>query len=144
EHEQKGVHAMPNRQLVARGSILAAALLVLPSATLRAQDPVKVAPDNYKVASENAYVRVLDIHLAPGAKVATHSHPGYVAVALTPCKVKFTSGGKTQEAEFKAGEASWRDAETHSAENVGTAECHALNIEVKAAKKKAAAKPKKK
>ncbi len=111
---------------------LIAFLTVFASERALAQDPVKVAPGNYKVVVENSHVRVLDIHIKPGGKVAVHSHPGYVAVAFTPCKVKFTSSdGKTNEAEFKADEAVWRDAETHSAENIGTAECHALNIELK-------------
>jgi hypothetical protein len=48
------------------------------------QDPVKVAPDIYKVRLENDQVRVLDIHRKPEAKSPTHSHPAYVVVALSP------------------------------------------------------------
>ncbi len=97
-----------------------------------AQDPVKVAPDIYKVRLENDQVRVLDIHLKPGAKSPTHSHPAYVLVALSPCKVKFTlPGGKTTEAEIKLGEVAGSDPVTHSAVNVGSSECHVLNIELK-------------
>ncbi len=36
----------------------------------QAQDPVKVAPGNYKVTLDNSRVRVLDIHIKPGEKVA--------------------------------------------------------------------------
>jgi quercetin dioxygenase-like cupin family protein len=98
----------------------------------RAQDPVKVAPGNYKVTLDNSRVRVLDIHIKPGEKVATHSHPGYIAMALTPCKVKFTDAkGKSETADFKPNEPVWRPAETHAAENVGTEECHAMNFELK-------------
>ncbi|MDP9362481.1 MAG: cytoplasmic protein [Acidobacteriota bacterium] len=111
-------------------------LFVILAATVSAQDPVKVAPDNYKVTTNNTRVRVVDIHLKPGDKVPMHSHPGYVAVALTPCKVRFTSpAGKTQDVEFKAGDANWRDAETHAVQNIGESECHVLNIELKSGRK---------
>ena len=66
-----------------------------------------------------------------------HSHPGNIAMALTPCKVKFTDAkGKSATADFKPNEPDWRDAETHSTENVGTEECHAMNIELKGPAKK--------
>jgi quercetin dioxygenase-like cupin family protein len=126
---------MSNLNLIAHASFLAG-LLALSGGTARAQDPVKVAPETYKVTSDNQYVRVLDVHLKPGGKSPMHSHPGYVAVALTPCKVRFSApDGKSQEVEFKGGEASWRDPEHHSVENLGTAECHVMNIEVKKAGK---------
>jgi quercetin dioxygenase-like cupin family protein len=113
-----------------------AALLALSAGTALAQDPVKVAPEVYKVISDNQYVRVLDVHLKPGGKSSMHSHPGYVAVAMTPCRVRFYApDGKSQEVEFKGGEASWREAESHSVENLGTTECHVMNIEVKNANK---------
>lgn len=120
-------------------------LLAVSAAALMAQDPVKVAPGTYKVTVDNPSVRVLDVHLKPGEKVPMHSHPGYVVVALSDCKAKFTmADGKSQETEVKAGESQWRAAESHAVENTGSGECHVLNIEVKKAKAaaKAAAKPK--
>ena len=98
----------------------------------RAQDPVKVAAGNYKVALDNNRVRVLDIHIKPGEKVAMHSHPAYIAMALTPCKVKFTdSNGKSNTVDFKPNEPVWRPVESHAVENVGTEECHAMDFELK-------------
>jgi quercetin dioxygenase-like cupin family protein len=135
---------MQKLRLLGRSFFLTA-LLAFSARVVTAQDPAKVAPESYKVTSENKYVRVLDIHLKASAKVPMHSHPGYVAVALTPCKVRFTTpDGKTQEAEFKPGEAVWREAESHSAESLNSSECHALNIEVKGAvpKKRASSKTK--
>lgn len=117
--------------------ILAAAFVLFPL-TVMAQDPVKVSPELYKVVIDNASVRALDVHIPAGAKSPMHSHPASVISAFTACKIKFTSSdGKTREAEFKPGDAVWRDAETHAAENVGSAECHALQIELKTASKKA-------
>lgn len=118
--------------------------LCLAASTAFAQDPAKVTPGTHKVILENDRVRVLDVRVKPGQKVPTHSHPAYVVYALSDFKVKFTyPGGKTAELAGKAGEASWREAETHAAENVGTTELHVLNVELKeAAKKPAPAKKK--
>ena len=134
---------MPRPSLLGRSFPLVA-LVALSAHVVMAQDPVKVAPETYKVTSENEYVRVLDVHIKASAKVPMHSHSsGYVAVALAPCKVRFASPeGKSQDVELKAGEAMWRDAESHSAENIGTSECHALNVEVKAATAKKGTSPK--
>jgi quercetin dioxygenase-like cupin family protein len=127
---------MPTGRLLGR-TVFLVALLALSASIGVAQDPVKVAPESYQVSSENNYVRVLAVHLKASAKGPMHAHPGYVAVALTPCKVRFTSpDGKSQDVDLKEGEATWRDAESHSVENLGASECRALNIEVKAAKAK--------
>jgi len=97
-----------------------------------AQDAVKVAPDVYKVAVDNADVRALDIRIKPGVKVAMHSHPASVLTAYGPCKIRFSSpDGKSHDVEFKAGDIVWNDAQTHASENVGTTECHALQVELK-------------
>lgn len=103
-----------------------------------AQDPVKVAPETYKVRLENDKVRVLEIDVKPGAKIPTHSHPAHLVVALSPCKVKFTlPDGKTNVAEMKTDDVIWSDPTTHSADNVGASDCHVLNIELKEPGKKA-------
>jgi quercetin dioxygenase-like cupin family protein len=113
--------------------IVLVGLCLLAVAPLQAQDPVKVAPENYKVVLDNAQMRILDVHLAPGGKTPMHSHPGYAVYSFTDSKVKFTMpDGKTAVVDIKAGETMWRNAETHSAENVGTTEVHVLNIELKA------------
>ncbi len=118
---------------IVAGPLLLMGLVFSLSATM-AQDPAKVTPKTHKVLFENERVRVLDVRVATGQKVPMHSHPGYVVYALTPYKVKFTSpDGKATIVEGKAGEAGWRDAETHAPENVGTKELHVLNIEIKEA-----------
>jgi quercetin dioxygenase-like cupin family protein len=109
------------------------------------QDPVKVSPDVYKVALDNDRVRVLDITLKPGQKSPMHDHPDYVIYALSDGKGKFTDkAGKTQEIELKKGQAVWENAMSHAVENVGPAEIHVLNIELKEPKAKKAAEPAKK
>lgn len=110
-------------------------VMVLVPVIAAAQDPVKISPEIYKVTVDNASVRALEVRIPVGAKSPMHSHPASVVAAFSPCKVKFTSpDGKSREVEFKVGDTVWRNAETHAAENVGTAECHALQVELKKTK----------
>jgi hypothetical protein len=109
-------------------------LLVLGAAgTVAAQDPVKVAPKNFKVLLENDKVRVLDFHSTAGTKIPMHSHPGYVSYSVSGAgKTKFTSAdGKTTEAAAATGQATWHDAETHASEYEGTGTTHVLLVELK-------------
>lgn len=116
--------------LAAAFSLLIASGLAAPPAS--AQDPVKVAPSTYKVLLENDHVRVLDVRLKRGKKSPMHSHPTYIAYMLADIQVRFTGpDGKTADVETPEGQAVWRDAETHSAENIGSSELHVLNFELK-------------
>ena len=91
----------------------------------------EVAPDIYKSVFENDRVRVLDVHMRPGATSARHAHPDYVVYLLTPAKVKFTApDGSSAEAEFPAGVV-WRDAEEHAVENVSGTDLRAVFVELK-------------
>jgi quercetin dioxygenase-like cupin family protein len=95
-------------------------------------DPVKLAPEIYKVTLDNDRVRVLEIHLPAGTKTPMHSHPDYLAVTINAGKVRFTQAdGTSKEVEFKLGDTFFAKAETHAAENIGNSELHALNIELK-------------
>lgn len=97
-------------------------------------DPVALAPEIYKVLFENEHVRVLEIRLKPGAKSPMHSHPHYVAVALSRFKLKLTTpDGQTRQMIFSEEETGWSESETHAVENIGDFEMHALNIELKRA-----------
>jgi beta-alanine degradation protein BauB len=97
------------------------------------RDPVFVTPSTHKTVLENEQVRVLDIHVEPGATAPMHSHPAYAFYALTPLRVRFTyPDGKSEVIEAEAGAVGWREAETHSVENLGTNELHVLNFELKA------------
>jgi hypothetical protein len=94
-------------------------------------DAAQVAPDVYNVVFENDRVRVLDVHMRPGAKSARHAHPDYVVYMLGAAKVKFTApDGTSAEAEFPAG-AVWRDAEEHAVENISGTDLRAVFVELK-------------
>ena len=105
---------------------------ILAVVVAKAQDPAKVDSAHYKVILNNQHVRVLDVHHKPGEKSPMHSHPNHVVYSFTDSTVRFTSSnGKTDIRTAKAGQVVWRGAETHTAENVGKNEEHALDIELK-------------
>lgn len=113
-------------------NILFITLLVFATPMARAQDMVKVAPQNCKVLLENERVRVVEVVQKPGEKLAMHSHPANIVYAFASAKAKYTTpDGKTHERELKAGQAVWSDGVTHSSENVGTTESRVLVIELK-------------
>jgi len=115
---------------MARAAALAA-LAGIPFVAM-AQDAAKAAPDIYKVALENAWVRAFDIRIPSGGRTPMHSHPASLLTVYTPCKVRFTlADGKKTDVDFKGGETVWREPETHAVENIGTGECHALQVEMK-------------
>ncbi len=95
-------------------------------------DPVQIAPSTYKVLLEDDRARVLDIRLPGRGHSPLHSHPGYIAYALSDARVRFTRpDGSTQEVSMKAGDCISCPAETHEVDNLLDSECHVLNIELK-------------
>jgi quercetin dioxygenase-like cupin family protein len=103
-----------------------------------AQDVMKVAggAETHKVLVDNDQVRVLDVHIPPGQKIAMHSHPANVVYYATDGKLKNTSpDGKTEERDLKAGTAVSRGPITHAVENVGSNEIHLVQTEMKGEKK---------
>ncbi len=136
---------MKNSRQVGMEVLFTALVLVFAAGTALAQDPVKVAPNNFKVLLENDRVRVLDFHSKTGEKIPMHSHPAYISYAISGSgKTKFTSAdGKTSERGGTVGEAAWRDPETHASEYLGPGDIHALLVELKSKPAKAKAAKKK-
>jgi len=66
-----------------------------------AQDPTKSLPDAYKVALDNAYVTVVQVHYDAGVKLPEHTHPAgttaYVYLNDSP-GVVFTHAGNSTRA----------------------------------------------
>jgi hypothetical protein len=92
-----------------------------------AQDPVKVAPQNYKVLLENDRVRVLEALLKPGDRTPQHSHPARVVYTLSDHSAAFRSPeGRVTHSTSKAGDTVWRDPVIHSEENDGKTDSHAI------------------
>jgi quercetin dioxygenase-like cupin family protein len=112
--------------------VLAVASLALAPKDDDALDAVKAAPDTHKIALENDFVRVLDVHVPPGKTEPRHRHPHGMSVYFTDWDVKVTVDGAKPEVRHRsAGTFAWSDAVIHTVENVGTTEGHILRIELK-------------
>jgi quercetin dioxygenase-like cupin family protein len=127
---------MRTRKLLIAVSVLAASTVAARWALSEpdddALDPIKVAGDTHKLAFENAFVRVLDVHVPPGKTEPRHRHPHGLSVYFTDWEVKATVDGKKPETyQRKAGTFAWHEAQIHSVENVGKTEGHILRIELK-------------
>lgn len=83
-------------------------------------DPVRVAPDHYKVKFENSQVRVLRAHYDPHEAGPLHEHIlNRVMVYLTDAKVKVTAtDGNVQMMNAAAGDVRMGGAAKHQEENL--------------------------
>ena len=101
-------------------AVLVALSALTTANTLFGQDPTKVAPQFYKMKLDEKGVRVLEVSLAPGDKIPTHSHPDHVGYALTAGTLTITETGKEpQKIDLKVGDAMFLPAQTHQGENTG-------------------------
>ncbi|PYL81848.1 MAG: hypothetical protein DMF21_03575 [Verrucomicrobia bacterium] len=123
----------PKRRLtVMPRSVLLLHVLFCSLSAARAQDPVKVAPQNYKVLLENDRVRVLEALLKPSDRTPQHSHPTRVVYSLSDHSAIFRSPeGRVTHSVSKAGDTVWRDRVIHSEENDGKTDSHAILVEFK-------------
>lgn len=117
----------------AYASLFCLALLIPMSGPVAiAQDPTKVEPTHYKLAFENEYVQVVNVHYGPHEKSNLHAHPGGVVVILTAGHLRFTDeNGKTQEVFAKPGESRWFPPFKHKVENLGDTAYSAVYIGIK-------------
>jgi quercetin dioxygenase-like cupin family protein len=112
---------------------LLSAVLLLLSVQVYGQDPVTVAPKNYKkVLIDNESVRVLQFEMAPKEVIPWHKHPNHVIYALSGGTIEITDKDKAPVTmEVKAGDAVFIPAVTHMARNVGTTIIKLVITEVK-------------
>lgn len=126
---------MRKRVIVGLALALAAATLALAARSQSqedALDPLRAAGDSHKLAFENSFVRVLDVHVRPGKTEPRHRHPHGLSVYFTDWTVKVTPDGRAPEVhERKAGTFAWNEAVVHTVENVGQTEGHVLRVELK-------------
>ena len=123
------------RRILTFATLLAIALAAGRWARSQAEDPldpVRVAGDTHKLALDNAFVRVLDVHLPPGKVEPRHRHPHGMSVYFTDWEAKVTVDGRAPERHVRrAGTFAWSEAVVHGVENVGRTEGHILRIELK-------------
>ena len=117
-------------------------VLVGLSFTTFGQDPIKVAPESYKLQLENAWVRVLRVHYAPHSKVPVHNHsrfPAAYVYLVDSGPVRFVHTGwddpvltrpATKAGSFRLSPTRFED-ETHAVENNGDTASEFLRIEIK-------------
>jgi len=125
---------MKNRLLLAVATVAAAvaARMALSQPAEDPLDPVRVAADTHRLAFENQFVRVLDVHLPPGKVEPRHRHPHGMSVYFTDWEAKVTPDGKPTEVHpRKAGTFAWNEAVIHTVQNAGPTEAHILRIELK-------------
>lgn len=97
-----------------------------------ALDPVVVASDTHRVAFENAFVRILEVHIPAGKTEPRHRHPHGLSVYFTDWDAKSTVDGKPAQVNArKRGTFAWSDPIVHTVENVGKTDGHVLRIELK-------------
>jgi len=116
------------------------ATVLLLAAPALAQDPVKVAPQAYKLDFENDWVKVLRVHYAAKEKIPEHDHPATAAafVYLNDSgpvifkHVGLSYGAITRPATNARGFRLWYAVkETHEVENTGDTPSDFVRIEIK-------------
>lgn len=118
-------------------NVLFLSVLLIQSANLYAQDPMKVATNVYKkVLLDNEKVRVMEVVFPPGVATAWHSHPDHSVYAATGGRIQITDKGKPAATiDVKAGTAMFLPAVTHMAKNVGNTTLKLIVTEIKPQKK---------
>jgi quercetin dioxygenase-like cupin family protein len=98
-----------------------------------ALDPVRVAPDHYRVEFENPQVRVLRARYGPHEAGPVHEHIlNRVMVYLTDQRMKVTAAdGKVQMATGAAGEVHMGGAAKHQEENLSLLPFEVVVVELK-------------
>jgi len=96
-------------------------------------DPVRVAPEHYKVEFENPQVRVLRVRYGPHEAGPVHEHIlNRVIVYLTDAKVKVTTpDGNAQMTDAKAGDVRMGGAAKHQEENLSVLPFEVVVVELK-------------
>ncbi len=96
-------------------------------------DPLRVAPEHYKVEFENPQVRVLRVHYDPQQAGPMHEHIlNRVMVFLTDAKVKVTAAdGSVQMMNANAGDVRTGGAIKHQEANVSLQPVEVLVVELK-------------
>ncbi len=117
-------------------AVLVVSMLAGSAALVRAEDPIKVAPDMYSLVFENEKVRVMQVVFKPGQEIKRHSHPEHYVYVLEGGQLTVNRPeGAPTVADVKAGQVIWFPAETHWEKNTGTTQVKLLVNELKPFKK---------
>src|SRR6266508_1117299 len=97
------------------------------------RDVLKVIPENYKLISDNPFVRVLEARIPAGTEEKPHRHLRGVSVCMTEYTLESRTlpDGQWTRAERKLGTVYWSDASLHQVRNVGKTMSYTIRIELK-------------
>lgn len=97
-----------------------------------AQEAIKAEPNHYKLAFENDYVQVVNVHYGPHEKSGMHAHMGGVVVNITGGHMRMTDeNGKVREVRSLPGEARWFPPFQHSVENLENVSTNSVYVGIK-------------
>src|SRR5262245_413704 len=120
----------------------ATGLLFVLAAGAPVHDPVTIAPTLYKVAVDNACVRVLRTTRGPHEKSPMHGHPATVVVCLTDSRQRVTSAnGTVSEVSHRAGDVVYNEPLAHAEESLSDQPLEAVVVELKQSVPAAPAEP---
>ena len=95
-------------------------------------DPLRVAPNKYKVVFENDRVRVLAFHGRPNEKWGLHAHPDAVVISLSEYTVRnVIVGAEPTVRQGTPGDVAWSPAKLHTGENIGSTDMDCILVELK-------------
>ena len=93
-------------------------------------DPCDVSPNYYKTLFDNETLRVVEMTLPAGHKDPQHSHPSETVYFISGGNVKIhLPGGDAMEADIPDGHVLWHEEWTHTVENIGDTDIHAIIFE---------------
>jgi hypothetical protein len=134
ELEKKGRRSMKISITLIAGVALWATMSTSGALGQSAEPTFKGDPDVYKVIFEDANFRVIEATRKKGVHDKAHGHPlPSVVYNVTDCTTKqYGADGKTTDSVSKAGTANAVPViASHSAENVGAADCKQIFVEKK-------------
>jgi oxalate decarboxylase/phosphoglucose isomerase-like protein (cupin superfamily) len=96
-------------------------------------DPVQVAPHVYSLIHEDERVRVLEMKLAAGTTDGLHMHPDEAVYFIRGSKVRIhLPDGESVDMDIPDGAPLSHESWTHTVENIGDSDLHAVVVEFKA------------
>ena len=116
---------------------LAIAMLILVAQPAISQnddrDVLTVIPENYKLLFENAFVRVIEARVPPGAEEKPHRHMRGVSVCMTEYTVesRILPDGQWVRSDRRLGTVYWSESSLHVLRNVGKTTSHTIRVELK-------------
>jgi mannose-6-phosphate isomerase-like protein (cupin superfamily) len=92
-------------------------------------DPYDVSPDYYKTLFDNETLGVVEMTLPAGHKDTEHPHPNETVYFIKGGKVRIYVADESMEADIPDGHVMHHEAGTHTVENIGDTDIHAILFE---------------